>query len=195
VPGERSHKQKEGDMPQIRHLGATMALVVAMLLVFSSVATAHSGHFGPWKFDNRWVGTAGDDEYTAPADSRDLIIGLAGNDVLDGGNKRDLIRGNAGKDAIIGGAGSDLILGGFGPDRLAGGPHSDMIIGGPGDDGINGQAGHDVIRAGRGNDKILANDGVRDHIKCGPGRDAVKADKRDRVARDCERVVRVRVAP
>ena len=77
-------------MPQIRTLGVASALVAAGVMVLSTVAAAHGGpHFGPWKFDNRWVGTVGDDVYTAPDDSRDLIIGLAGNDVLKAGDRRD----------------------------------------------------------------------------------------------------------
>ncbi len=184
-------------MPQIRTLGAATAIVAAGVMVISSVAAAHPGHrhFGPHVFDNVWIDTEGEDAYEAPDGSRDKIIGLAGNDVLFAKDKRDLVRGNTGDDAIDGGAGSDLIFGGRGDDRLAGGDQPDKIIGGPGADAINGQAGRDVILAGRGADLIIANDGARDYIRCGPGKDAVKADKRDRVARDCERVVRVRPAP
>jgi len=180
-------------MSQFRSLGAIIALVAAGLVALSSVAVAHGGpHFGPNKFDNRWVGTPEADAYTAPEGSRDLIIGLGGNDRLQAGDRRDVIFGNRGDDAINGGSGRDLIRGGFGDDRLAGGDQADKILGGPGADGINGQAGHDVIDAGRGNDLIIADDGQADIIRCGPGRNRVRADQRDRVARDCERVVRVR---
>jgi Ca2+-binding RTX toxin-like protein len=180
-------------MLQIRHLGAAVALLATMSLAMASVASAHPGQ-GPWDFDHYWIGTPGDDVYSAAAespDTSDLLIGLAGNDNIDGGNKHDVILGNAGVDAITGGDGRDLIIGGLGPDRLAGGEQSDRILGGPGDDGINGQGGRDVILAGSGDDLIIANDGRRDAISCGPGRDSVKADRRDRIARDCERVVRV----
>ena len=180
-------------MPQIRRLGATIAVAATAALALSNMAVAHDGpHFGPDRFDNKWVGTPDADEYTAPEDSRDLIIGLGGNDRLSAGDMRDVVHGNRGNDAIDGGEGRDLIRGGFGKDRLAGGDQADKIFGGPGDDGINGQAGRDVIRAGRGDDLIIATDGQRDSIKCGPGKDSVRADKRDRVSRDCERVVRVR---
>jgi Ca2+-binding RTX toxin-like protein len=179
-------------MSHVRAIGATTALAAAGLMILSSVAAAHDRpHFGPSGFDNRWVGTPGADSYIAPLASRDLIIGLAGNDKLQAGDRRDAIRGNRGNDAIDGGAGSDRIRGGLGDDRLAGGDGPDRILGGPGADGINGQAGHDRIKAGRGADLIIANDGVRDWISCGPGQDRVKADRRDRVSRDCERVVRV----
>ena len=182
-------------MPQIRTLGVTTALVATGVMVISTVAAAHGDpHFGPWAFDNRWVGTDGPDEYTAPDESRDLIIGLAGDDVLRAGDRRDLVRGGDGHDKIAAGPGSDKVVGGPGDDRIHGGRQGDKILGGPGADGINGGLGHDLIKAGKGGDRIVANDGMRDHIICGPGFDSVKADKRDRIARDCERVLRVRPA-
>lgn len=180
-------------MPQIRTLGATTALVATGVMVLSSVAAAHAGpHYGPWQFDNVWIDTEALDEYTAPEDSRDKIIGLEGDDVLKAGNKRDLVRGNEGDDRIAGGPGSDRIFGGPGDDRLHGGSQADKVVGGPGADRINGGFGRDLIEAGRGGDRIIANDGMRDRISCGPGFDSVKADMRDRIARDCERVLRVK---
>lgn len=180
-------------MLRMRTLGAAIALVATGAMALSSVAAAQAGpRFGPWEFDNRWVGTDEADEYTAPDQSRDLIIGLGGDDILRAGDRSDLVRGNDGDDRIAGGAGSDKIVGGLGDDRLHGGLHADKIVGGPGADGINGGLGNDLIKAGKGNDRVVANDGMRDHIICGAGFDAVKADRRDRVARDCERVVRVR---
>ena len=47
-----------------------------------------------------------------------------------------------------------------------------------------------MISGGAGNDTITARDGKRDRISCGSGRDKVTADKRDRVAKNCERVSR-----
>lgn len=183
-------------MPQIRTLGAATAVMAAGVMVLASVAAAHPGsHFGPWVFDNKWVDTDGLDTYTAPEGSRDLIIGLDGDDVLTAGDRRDLVRGGPGNDSVSAGPGRDKVVGGPGDDRLAGGDQADKILGGPGDDGINGQLGRDIIRAGRGDDLIIANDGMRDVIRCGAGNDAVKADRRDRIARDCERVVRVSVTP
>jgi dipeptidyl aminopeptidase/acylaminoacyl peptidase len=41
-----------------------------------------------------------------------------------------------------------------------------------------------------GDDRILARDGRRERIGCGPGRDRVVADRNDALARDCERVSR-----
>ena len=182
-------------MPQLRRLAATTALVAVLLLVFTSVASAHRGpnpdRFGPHGFDSLWIGSNGDDKYEAAAGNRDKIIGRAGNDYLDGGDKRDLIRGNRGKDSILGGPGSDRIEGGPGQDRIAGGAGPDLILGGFGPDGINGGRGHDLIKSGPGADRIIATDGVRDWIFCGRGKDTVRADKLDRVHKSCEDVTRV----
>ncbi|MBA3843520.1 MAG: hypothetical protein H0X39_13085 [Actinobacteria bacterium] len=47
----------------------------------------------------------------------------------------------------------------------------------------------DVILAGAGNDQVHANDGHRDRIDCGPGRDTVWANRSDHVT-GCETVHR-----
>jgi Ca2+-binding RTX toxin-like protein len=180
-------------MPQVRRLGATIALVAAMLMVFSSVAAAHPGHhrFGPHGFDSLWIGSNNADVYNAAEGNRDKIIGRAGNDVLDASDKRDVVRGGRGNDAIEGGPGSDRLYGGRGNDRISGGDDPDLIIGGFGADGINGGDGHDLIKSGPGADTIIATDGVRDWIFCGRGKDTVRADKVDRVHKSCENVTRV----
>jgi Tol biopolymer transport system component len=63
------------------------------------------------------------------------------------------------------------------------------ICGRRGRDRILGLEGDDRIAAGSGNDVITPGPG-RDVVSCGPGRDRVTRDRTDRVARDCERVVR-----
>jgi Ca2+-binding RTX toxin-like protein len=79
-------------------------------------------------------------------------------------------------------AGNDRLFGEAGNDRLFGGPGKDLLVGGP---------GHDRFVGGCGNDVIKARDHVRrERIGCGAGRDVVYADKRDVVARNCERVHR-----
>ena len=83
-------------------------------------------------------------------------------DVLRGTRSGDRLVGAAGDDALVGGAGGDCLQGGAGRDRLNGGAGRDRLVGGPG----------------------------RDRVRCGPGRDRVVADRRDCVARDCERVRR-----
>ena len=50
--------------------------------------------------------------------------------------------------------------------------------------------GRDRVSGGSGNDTINTRDGERDTVTCGPGRDRVRADRIDTVARDCEIVQR-----
>jgi Tol biopolymer transport system component len=49
----------------------------------------------------------------------------------------------------------------------------------------------DVVRGSPLNDVVRVNGGGRDRVSCGRGSDVVYADRRDRVARDCERVMRL----
>lgn len=59
-----------------------------------------------------------------------------------------------------------------------------------GNDRLHGSSHTDSINAGRGNDYIIVRGLGRDHVRCGPGRDTVVADRHDRVSKDCERVIR-----
>jgi hypothetical protein len=78
----------------------------------------------------------------------------------------------------------------LGGGRIAGTRWNDLICGRRGADRIAGGGGRDTILGGRGNDTLLVRDRARDDVRCGRGRDRVFADRRDRVARDCERVAR-----
>lgn len=89
----------------------------------------------------------------------DDLIGTPAPDSIKGWGGRDVIRGRPGDDCLSGGAGGDVMRGGGGSDRLQG---------------------------GAGDDRLRAVDGARDTIRCGRGRDRVKADARDRVAPSCE---------
>ena len=91
---------------------------------------------------------------------RTTRTGTARGDVLRGTPGRDVLRGLGGADRLYGLAGNDLLVGGRGRDRLFAGP---------------------------GNDVVHAKDGMRDTIVCGAGRDLVRADRADRISRDCER--------
>jgi dipeptidyl aminopeptidase/acylaminoacyl peptidase len=88
--------------------------------------------------------------------------GTARRDVLVGTRFDDVLRGLGGNDVLRGLAGNDLLYGGAGSDTVEGGAGNDLLVGGPG----------------------------RDTIRCGSGKDRVTADRRDRVAKDCERVRR-----
>ena len=110
--------------------------------------------------------------------------GTPGNDRLVGGR---------GPDRLVGRRGDDLLIGNGGRDTLVGGPGADTLIGGAGPDRINAAArdrARDIVLAGAGNDVVGALDGALDRISCGPGRDRVRADRRDAVNRDCEVVRR-----
>lgn len=105
----------------------------------------------------------------------DEMVGTAERDALCGEDGNDTVRGRGGNDALVGGADDDRVSGGAGDDGLKGGLGSDRLDGGPGDD---------VLRPGTYN---RAEDGVRDRVRCGGGRDVVYATGRDLVADDCER--------
>ncbi len=141
-------------------------------------------------------------------DGDDCLFGGTGNDRLDGGEDDDVLRGDSGGDVLAGAAGNDRLSGGTGNDRLAGGSGDDRLGGGSGNDRLGGGRGADALTGGSGadrltggtggdrfsggsgGDRISARDRARDRIACGSGRDRVTADRRDRVARDCERVSR-----
>jgi len=74
-------------------------------------------------------------------------------------------------------------------DRLIGTAGGDRIYGRGGADRITGRRGADCLWGGTGADVILARDGRRDWVDCGPGRDRAVVDRVDRVVH-CERVLR-----
>jgi hypothetical protein len=77
-----------------------------------------------------------------------------------------------------------------GPLLATGTRFPDRICGRRGADHIHPAGGKDYVYAGAGPDVIYARDIYGDVISCGPGRDVVFADRKDRVSRDCERVRR-----
>jgi Ca2+-binding RTX toxin-like protein len=125
------------------------------------------------------------------------IYGFEGDDGLYP-QRGDRAYGGPGNDRMVG---SGLLLGGKGDDRidgqahdvapssLGGGDGNDFITGSEGRNNIDGGSGSDRISARGGNDQIKARDGERDVVRCGPGRDIVSADRRDRVGSDCEDVL------
>ncbi|MGH3242417.1 MAG: hypothetical protein ACRDNL_18720, partial [Spirillospora sp.] len=101
-----------------------------------------------------------------------------------GGRKRDKLRGTAAADSLRGRGGRDILRGKRGSDCLAGGRGGDRLDGGPDDDRLKG---------GPGGDRIDAKDGEKDIVRCGPGFDRVRVDRKDQV-RGCERQRGGRVA-
>jgi Tol biopolymer transport system component len=133
-----------------------------------------------------------------------MVLGTDGPDRLVGTSGRDVIFGRAGDDVILASEGADIAHGEDGADELVGGTEVDHLDGGPGPDVLRGEGSRDVLRGGQGPDRLyggiardllLARDGERDVINCGPQRDRVIADRLDRVSRNCERVTRKAIRP
>jgi Ca2+-binding RTX toxin-like protein len=153
-------------------------------------------------------GTAGDDTLTG-TDQRDRIVGYAGNDTIDALGGFDVIRAGDGNDTVQAGDGHDYVRGGKGDDTLYGGPKGDLIFaergvdttyGGDGNDDLWALARADVERKDgepadtlngeNGDDRFHVRDGEADTVNCGLGFDRVFADRKDKVAADCEAVNR-----
>jgi hypothetical protein len=81
-------------------------------------------------------------------------------------------------------------LGSRGDNVLRGSILGDTMRAFAGDDDVRPGPGADDVDAGAGRDLVRSREGTRDVIRCGPGHDKVLADRRDRIARDCEWVLR-----
>jgi hypothetical protein len=90
-----------------------------------------------------------------------------------GTDRAETLRGTASADFAEARRGDDLLRLGRGDDVGKGGEGNDRLFGGP---------GNDVLAGGVGRDRIF----------CGSGKDLAYAGRRDRVARDCEKVRRSR---
>jgi hypothetical protein len=97
--------------------------------------------------------------------------------------------GTARADRLTGGPGGDTLVGGRGNDRLSGLAGDDCLYGGAGNDVLDGGPGADTLVGGPRRDLLLARDGARDRVSCGPGFDTARVDRIDRVS-GCERVRR-----
>lgn len=135
-------------------------------------------------------------------EGNDRADGSNGKDYLLGAGGRDILSGGPNGDHMEGGGAADKMFGGTGPDTMSGGPGNDKVVGGSGNDKLNGGAGNDVITGGNGRTRVLggpgndiinvATAGKPANVSCGAGRDVVRANSNDTVAKDCERVQNVR---
>jgi 2',3'-cyclic-nucleotide 2'-phosphodiesterase (5'-nucleotidase family) len=129
--------------------------------------------------------TAGADQIIGHDPSGSAVVGLAGDDSINGLGGPDALFGNQGNDTINPGGGRDTVYGGQGDDSAAGQSSNEMLLGNEGADtlaagegnntivGGNGSAdAADLITAGSGNDLILGNGGT-DTIVSGAGADTV----------------------
>ena len=82
------------------------------------------------------------------------------------------------------------ITGSRSADRLRGTAEADTLRGLGGADFLDGGRGRDTLDGGPADDLLEADDGTRDIVRCGPGRDVVEADRVDLVGSDCEVVSR-----
>lgn len=130
---------------------------------------------------NLTVGTSGNDSLDLSGETTpQAIIGLGGNDTIDGGSSDDLICGGDGDDDINGGSGGDTILGQDGNDTISGGLGGDLISGNAGVDVLHGEGGADTIFGGSGNDTITGGDG-NDTLGGSSGFDQISGEDGDDV--------------
>ena len=134
----------------------------------------------------------------AGEEGEDEVRGLGGSDRLSGGLGRDVIYGGPGDDELQSGGMQPLVFytdrskntlyGGPGRDFLSGDEGDEVLYGGDGDDGmLYGAGGEDVLYGGDGNDHLDASDdGHRDKLYCGEGKDDYFADKLDYVDSTCK---------
>lgn len=154
------------------------------------------------------IGTDGTDVLVGGNTTRDLIIGMAGDDILTGAGAGDVICGGHGNDIITAGAGNDRVSGGpgndditlgsgndkarggWGQDRIVGGTGNDVMWGNGGADRISGEAGADklygnlgpdVMFGGEGNDLLRGQRG-HDKIAGGPGNDRLEGGNGNDIA-------------
>jgi Ca2+-binding RTX toxin-like protein len=114
------------------------------------------------------------------------VLGTNGADKLDGTGAGDVIVGFAASDRLRGRLGHDCLIGGTGRDRLEGEAGNDRLTGGSGGDVLIDELGLNAFEAGPGADYVNSRNGNRETVRCGPGFDRVRADRRDRL-RGCER--------
>lgn len=143
------------------------------------------------------IGTEGADTINGSGGVRNFIVGLGGNDTIngtsfgdvicgDGGNDtinshdgNDRVAGGSGNDVISLGAGNDRAIGDAGDDRLIGGTGNDLLVGRTGADRLSGENGNDILYGNEGNDVAFGgfgNDRVAgfegdDRLAGGPGSD------------------------
>ena len=140
-----------------------------------------------WVLGGNEENPQGGDKNLLGGPGNDGVLGGLGSDNMVGGSGHDLVSGEEGSDNLVGGEGRDLVDGWKGSDRMLGEGGSDWIV----DDGFR-EFSKDVLSGGSGNDVIDAwhkPAAAEDVVTCGSGFDRVIADRADRVAADCEKVV------
>lgn len=80
------------------------------------------------------------------------LMGLSGDDRLNGGSSTDWLFGGTGDDRLYGNDGEDYLSGGDNADHLFGGSYADVLDGGSGEDLLDGGGGDDHLVGGGGLD-------------------------------------------
>jgi hemolysin type calcium-binding protein len=146
------------------------------------------------------IGTNGPDTLKG-TNKADNLLGKGGNDILLSLNGRDNLLGGPGKDIVLGL--NERLNSSRGDKNVKGGTGNDFVEGGRGTDNVSGDEGNDFLVDGPTRefsvDNVLGGDGkdvffvenvpaAKDIVTCGDGFDRVLADRKDVVARNCERV-------
>lgn len=93
-----------------------------------------------------------------------MLLGTAGDDIIQGYATNDTMTGGIGNDTLIGRAGDDIIRGETGDDSLIGENGNDTLDGGAGYDYLDGGAGHDTLNGGSGLDSLYGGSGNDTYI-------------------------------
>jgi len=125
--------------------------------------------------DNRLNGGPGSDFFQTFAGT-DVIAGGGGNDLIRTGGGNDSIGGGDGNDTIFSGSASDAVAGGTGDEFIYGGKADDLVDGGDGNDVLLGDRGNDTVLGGSGSDTVFGNQG-NDVVSGGDGNDSLFGGK------------------
>lgn len=129
------------------------------------------------------AGAAGINAFTGGANS-DRIVGLDGDDVLDGGSGGDdIIDGGADDDTIIAANGNNQLLGGTGDNTITAGNGNNTVTAADGDNTVTLGNGVNQVTLGNGDNTVTAGDGGNtiasgagdDVITTGSGNDIINA--------------------
>lgn len=116
------------------------------------------------------------------ADTENLYINLATNEVSGGMAEGDVIKnfddadGGTGDDTMIGNNNDNWLFGHEGNNEIEGGGGDDLVVGESGNDKIKGDKGNDTVWGDAGNDTLDGGDGD-DEIWGGLGADDIKGGK------------------
>ena len=91
---------------------------------------------------------------------RDVLIGDAGANRLEGAEGDDDLHGGPGADRLFGNPGDDQLYGDGGDDELWGGAGADSLYGNEGDDDLQGGDGNDRLQGNAGADRLDGGDGI-----------------------------------